>query len=323
MVVTIAAAVNKFAVPPGGLQLACAARSDFGNSVIHTGPLSYPRYAYDSDGRRVEIAAPPRRIVSQSRPVEEYLYSVAPPESVVGVSASAYEATTSDVYPYVEKYRPAVASEIERVLRLNPDLIIVSSSGRADISSLLRGAGIPLFRMYTMFTTLDEVADSIRLAGYLTGQDEAARAEQQRFRAELDHAFAMRPATAPKPRILALSMGIVYGRETLFNDIVERLGAINVGAEAGLKAYEQVDSETILKWDPEWIVSGADPGKAAAVRAQMLADPAIALTTAARKGHILIFDNRIFLPVSPYSARLVTALEQALYGDSRPSGSGL
>jgi iron complex transport system substrate-binding protein len=322
MVCTIAAAVNKFASPPGGLQLAHAARSDYGTPAVRTGSLKYPREAFDSDGVRVEIARPPQRIVSQSRPIEEYLYSVAQPQSIVGVSASAYEPNTSDVYPYVEKFHPAVASEIERTLRLSPDLIIVASSGRADISSLLRGAGVPLFRMYTMFTTLDEVADGIRLTGYLTGQDEAARVQEQRFRAELDKAFAMRPATAQKPRILALSMGIAYGRNTLFNDIVGKLGGINVGAEGGLDAYEEVNSETVLKWNPEWIVTGADPGKADDVRAQMLADPAIALTKAARDGHILVFDNRVFLPVSPYSAKLVTEMAQAIYGNSHASGGG-
>lgn len=322
MVGTIAAAVNKFANPPGGLQIAHAARSDFGSPEIRTGTEAYPRGAFDSDGVRVEIPGPVHRIISQSRPIEEYLYSIVPPEAVVGVSASAYEASTSDVYPYVEKYHPAIALDLERTLRLNPDLIIVSSSGRADMSSLLRSTGVPVFRMYTMFTTLDQVAQSIRLTGYLTGQDEAARVQEQQFRAELDKAFAKRPATAAKPRIVAISMGIAYGRETLLNDIFEKLGASNVAAENGLKAYEEVNSETVLKWDPDWIITGADPGKADDVRAQLLADPAISLTKAARAGHILIFDNRIFLPVSPYSSKLVTALADAFYGSTRPAGSG-
>lgn len=317
IVVTIAAAVNEFAAPPGGLQLAKPDRTGFGSAVVGTGSVAYPRVATDCDGLRVTISAPAKRIVSQSRPIEELLYAVVPPDRVVGVSATAYDAPTSDVYPYVEKYRPAIASDLERTLRLDPDLIIVSSSGRAELSSLLRSTGRPVFRMYTMFNTLDQVAESIRLTGYLTGEDQAARQEEERFRAELNRAFAMRPASGLKPRVLAWSMGIVYGHDTLFNDIAEKIGAINVGAEAGLKGYEQVNSESVLKWNPEWIVTGADPDKAADVRARILSDPAIALTRAAHDGHIIVLDNRVFLPVSQYSARLAVELAQALYGDRR------
>jgi len=132
----------------------------------------------------------------------------------------------------------------------------------------------------------------------------------------------MRPASAPKPRVLAISNGIAYGSETLFNDIVEKLGGINVAAEGELKGYEEVSSETVLKWNPEWIVTGSDPGQENEVRAQLIADPAIALTMAARDGHVLVFDNRVFLPVSPYSANLVTALAGALYGNTRKTGGG-
>ncbi len=173
-----------------------------------------------------------------------------------------------------------------------------------------------------MFTNLEQVAESIRLTGYLTGDDESARVQENEFRAELSRAMAMRRADGPKPRIAALSMGIVYGRETLFNDIVEKLGGVNVAAENGLSGYEIVNSETVLKWDPEWIITGADPGSADEVRAQLLKDPAIALTRAAKNGHILVFDNRVFLPVSPYSSKLVTALANALYGSSRNAGGG-
>lgn len=322
LVGTIAAGVNKFASPPGGLQLAHVERDVYRSPEIRVGGPEYPREAFDSDGMRVEIPRPAKRVISQSRPIEEYLYSIVPPEHVVGVSASAYEPNTSDVYSYVQQYRPAVASDLERSLRLNPDLIIVSSSGRADMSSLLRSTGVPVYRMFTMFTKLDQVSESIRLTGYLTGDDDAAKTQELKFRAELNHAFAMRPVGPAAPRILAMSMGIVYGRQTLFNDIVEKLGAVNVGAEGGLEGYEEISNETVLKWNPEWIVTGADPGQTDEVRARLMADPAIALTKAARDGHIVVFDNRVFLPVSPYSAKLVTELAHALYGNARPSGNG-
>jgi len=51
---------------------------------------------------------------------------------------------------------------------------------------------------------------------------------------------------------------------------------------------------------------GADHGKTAPVLSTLLADPAIAVTQAARDGHILVFDFNVFLPTSPSQTLLIT-----------------
>ncbi len=322
LVGTIATAVDRLASPPGGLQLARPA-SNYGSSSIRIESPSYPREAVDSDDLRVRIPRPARRIVSQSRTTDEYLYSIVPPQTILAVSAGAYQQSSSNVYSYVGKFHPAIASDPERVLRLDPDLIFVSSTARADFISLVRNTGVPTYRMFTMFTNLDQVADGIRAVGYLTGADEAARNEEARFRSGLATALAMRTPGAARPRILGLGGSACYGRDTLFNDIVEKLGGINVGAEGGVKGYENVGSEIILRWDPEWIVTAADPGKSEQARAKLLADPAIALTQAARQGHILVFDNRILFPMSPFTLALVNAMADKLYGKPHGTAGGV
>lgn len=243
-----ALATQKLVSTRGGLQLP-RTMAGYGNPCIRTGALSYPREAIDSDNFTVSIAKPVKHVVSQAMPTDEYLYSVVRAESVVGVSASAYQPGSS-VYDYVEKHHPAIATDPEIVLRLNPDLILVSSSARADLTSLMRSTGVPVFRVFTMVTNLDQVADTIRLTGYLTGEDEAAHEEEAQFRSVIKQAQLQRSPGSPKPRILGLSGRIGYGDETLFNDIVEKLGGINVGAEGGLKGYGEVSSETILGWTP-------------------------------------------------------------------------
>jgi iron complex transport system substrate-binding protein len=318
---TIATAVDRLASPAGGLQLARPA-TNYGSSSIRLQGPAYPRESVDSDDLRVQVPRPARRIVSQSRTTDEFLYTIVPPQTIMAVSASAYQQSSSNVYSYVSKFQPLLASDPERILRLDPDLIVVSSTARADFTSLVRNTGVPTYRMFTMFTNLDQVAESIRAIGYLTGEDEAARNEEARFRSGLASALAMRTPAPAKPRILGLGGRACYGRDTLFNDIVEKLGGINVGAEGGVKGYENVGSEIILRWDPEWIVTAADPGKAEQARARLLADPAIALTQAARQGHILVFDNRILFSLSPFTLSLVNAMAEELYGNPHGAAGG-
>src|ERR1700761_261249 len=88
LVAALAVGVQSYASPEGGLQLPTATMGD-GDPRIRTGSYAYPREELDSDDFVVKIAHPPRRIVSQYWSIDEYVYSVVPPQDVVAVSESA------------------------------------------------------------------------------------------------------------------------------------------------------------------------------------------------------------------------------------------
>jgi iron complex transport system substrate-binding protein len=313
LVGTLAAAVDHFAPLSEGKR-AARPEDGYGNPAVHMGPTQYPREAIDSDSFVVRMARPARRIVSQYWSLDEYVYSVVPPQRVVAVSESAYEESFSNVYEQARRYHPVIATDPERVLRLDPDLLIVSNSSRADFCAIVRSAQVPIYRAFTMFTTLEQVAETMRLTGYLTGEDASAERQIELFWGDINRAKARRPLNAPHPRILGFGGTYSYGSETLFHDIVRTLGGINVGAEGGLKGYDQVNSEQIIRWNPEWIVAGAEKGKTKEVLARLMADPGISLTQAARSGHVLVFEQHVFLPTSPFTRLIMTALSEALYG---------
>jgi iron complex transport system substrate-binding protein len=285
-----------------------------GDARIRTGKPQYPRNAVDSDEVTVSIARPAHRIVSQYWSIDEFVYSILPPQDVVAVSESAYVEEISNVYANVQRFNPAIATDPERVVALDPDLMLISNGGRADYTSLARSSGIPVYRIQTNFETLDKIEQNIRLVGYLTGQDESAGKEASRFHAAIEKAVSQRPPGSPKPRILGLGGRYSYGTKTLFQDIVTKLGGVNVGAENGLVGYDSVNFEQIIRWNPEWIVAGAKTGNTKQVLANLMSDPAISLTQAARNGHIVVVDNRIFLPMSPYTSIYVQVIADAIYG---------
>jgi iron complex transport system substrate-binding protein len=317
LIAMIATAVERYASPPGGLQLPVAATGE-GSAAIRTGSLAYPREAIDSDNQRVTIPRRPRRIVSQYWSIDEYVYSVAPPDSVVAVSESAYHRSYSNVFSLAERFRPAIASDPERVLSLAPDLVLVSSEGRADYTSLVRGSGVPVYRMQITFHTLEQVEKTILLTGYLTGNDEAARKEAARFHACVENARGRaalaRARGLPRPRVLGIGGRHGYGSNTFFHDVLQAVGAVDVAAENGLEGFTPLDFEQVAVWNPDWILSSANQGQSAAVLAQLAADPAISTTNAARNHRILVFESSVMMPMSPFSTRFITALADALYG---------
>jgi iron complex transport system substrate-binding protein len=321
LVAFLGLAVERYAAPPGGLQLPPLTETD-GRSSFQLGSLEYPRFATDADGFRVRVPRPSYRIASQHWAIDDYLYCVVPPERVVAVSTSSYQQQYSNVYPLVMQFHPVISTDPERVLRTDPDLVLVSSNGRADLTSLVRSSGVPVYRVQTMFRTLSEVEDTTRLIGYLTGEDEKAKQVVNRFRSEVEEARALRPKNAAHPRILGLGGNSSYGQNTLFNDIVEKLGGINVAAEGGLEGYTSVNFEQVARWNPDWIITGADKGKAQQTLARLMSNPAIALTNAARQRQMVVLDSRVFLPLSPFSGRLVRAIAEALYRNQPEKNAG-
>lgn len=289
----------------------------YGRPDISIEGAAFPRRATGADDVPVRIADPPRRIVSQDAHADEYLYAIVPPERIVGVSRSAYDTRFSNVAALAGRHMPVISSDPEIVVRLDPDLVIAPVSARAEVTSLLRRAGLPVYRLYTMFQTLASIEDHIRLIGYLTGEDDRAAEEAGRFRDVIARAAARRPAGS-RPRVLGLGGVYSFGSQTLFADILRVLGAENVAARQGLVGYDRITDEHIARWNPEWIIAGADRGTSAQVRARLLAQPAIAGTRAARAGRVVVFDNHVFLPLSPFTAQLVEALSLALYSEGSP-----
>ena len=276
--------------------------------------LAFPRHATGADDVRVSLAGPPERLASQHWSTDEFLYSVVPPDRVVGVSDGAWQSGLTNVLAFVERYRPVRAMDLELLLTAGPDLVFTPDSARSDHPALLRLAGLPVYRIHTNFRTLASIADHVRLVGYLAGEDARASVEVERMRAAVRRAVAMRPAAAAPPRVLGLGGTYSYGAETLFHDIVTTLGGENLAASHGLTGYDRVTDEQVVQWDPDWIVAGADSGSEAAVRAALLARPAIAVTSAGRHGRVVVLPNHVFLPLSPFVTHLVEAMATTFYG---------
>ena len=155
--------------------------------------------------------------------------------------------------------------DAEQAIRLQPDLLLVSNISRADFTDLARKAGIPTYAMRTVFRSLAEIENGLLRIGDLTGEPQAAAAAAAEFKAAVEAAAARRPPGGrhSPPRVLALSgFSSSYGKDSLFEDIVTKLGAVNVGSEQGLGEWGKVGGEQIAVWNP----TGSLPEREAATR---------------------------------------------------------
>ncbi len=277
----------------------------------------FPKTFTDYHGFELTLPKPPARIASQALATDSFLFATVPPERIVAVSMYATEPQYSNIVELVRHYNIPSIRDAEYAIRLDPDLLLISNISRADFTDLVRQAGVPTYSMRTVFGSLDEISVGLRTIGELTGEPETAAVALAEFEAAIEAVLSKRPAVAqhPPPRVLALS-GYSYtsGKGSLFEDIVQVLGAINVGSEQGIGEWGKVGSEQIAGWNPDWIVSGTGGADPSDVLQKLLADPAISVTTAGNKKQVLVVEDRHYLAMSQHVVHLVNAIAEALYG---------
>ena len=207
-----------------------------------------------SGGQAARSQGSPRRIVSIVPAVTEMLFAIGAGPKVAAVSSF-------DTWPPEVASLPKVGAlldpDIERIIRLRPDLVVVYGAD-SELRTKLGRAGIRTFP-YVM-GGLSNLARTMRDLGREVGMTAGAEQAAAAIEARLD---AIRHRVAGRPRVRTL---LVFGREPgalraidasggtgFLSDIVELGGGENVFAAVKREAV-RVGTEEILAARPEVII---------------------------------------------------------------------
>jgi iron complex transport system substrate-binding protein len=276
----------------------------------------FPRSLTDALGNRLTIPSPPQRIISQTLGTDEILFAICPSSRIVGLSTLARDESYSNVLKEARASSAPPSTGAEQVLSLKPDLIFVASYSRAEVVEMLRVSHAPIFR-FSNFDHLEDVKTNVRIVGRAIGEDAAA----ERLIADMDRrlaALATRVKPGPKPRVMTYSAdGYTAGANTLFDDAIRAVGAVNVSAEH-ICGFGRVSAEQVLQWNPDVIISEFKPGQDQVVRDALKRNAAIAATRAVREGRVVTIPARLFEAASQHVIDAAELLSEALW---TPSGS--
>lgn len=203
------------------------------------------------------LAQPAKRIIALSPHAVEMLYAIGAQESIVAASDYAD-------YPEAAKKIPSIGGyygiQIERVLELNPDLIVVWDTGnKAEDINQLKSLG---FKLYTSSPkTLEDVANEIEDLGQLTGQVQQAKQVAADYRREL---LQLRKQNALKsqPKVfyqLWSTPLMTVAKNSWIQQIIGVCHGQNVFYDAA-SDYPQVSLENVLLTLPEVILQGDEAG---------------------------------------------------------------
>ena len=206
----------------------------------------------DDSGNTVTLAAPAERIISLAPHVTEQLFAIGAGKKIVG-------AVDYSDYPEAAKAIPRVGGysrlDLERILTLNPDLIVGWSSGNnTQQLERLETMGLTVYRSEPR--RLDDIASGMEKLGQLTATQEQASQQAIAFRRRVEDLRASTRGKATHTlfyQIWNRPLMTVNG-EALINEVLTLCGGRNIFADMPV-LNPKVSTEAVIAADPEVIIA--------------------------------------------------------------------
>ncbi len=204
------------------LLFASAAAVGCGERAEPVGPevSAYPVRVADARGEEIALDAEPERIVALAPGVAELAGALGAGERIVGVPASA---TVTGALAAPRVTRPSGLVDVRAVVRLEPDLVLASSSTSADaLATLARRTGAAVYVQPDR--SVRDVLRSIHDLGFLLGEPARARTFAASLREELAAVEEAVRARAPVRVFVDMGLLIPPPSDSLVADLVRRAG---------------------------------------------------------------------------------------------------
>jgi len=278
----------------------------------------FPKTLVDPSGLRIPLTEPPHRVASATLASDEILYHLAP-ERLVAVTWMVDDASLSQNAGRVPAALARIDARPERILPVEPDLVVVANYTRSETITVLAAAGIPLLRIGP-FHSFADVFESIRALGAALGEERRV----EHWIAGLEErlaAVAARTAEFPRRRVLYLAGGLyTAGADTLIDDLLERAGGRNLARDAGLRGSAPIASELAIGLQPDVIlITGWSVDHGVLLRRQLLEDPRWAGVPAVRQGAVYDLPPASLLAVTHHAVDALEQVSSVLHGGARVS----
>ncbi|MEW8143887.1 MAG: ABC transporter substrate-binding protein [Candidatus Thiodiazotropha endolucinida] len=250
-------------------------------------------------------AEPPRRVVSVNLCSDQLLLMLADPQQVASVSYLSRDPDSSFVADAAVAY-PLNHARAEEIIRLKPDLILVTPHTNPRLRTTLTQLGYPLHQL-SLGHRLDDIVEDIRQLAARLGQESRGESliQQMQQRLQSGASKAAHPTTA----IFLQPRGYTSGSDTLQDEALRLAGWQNLAAQQGVKGYTPVPLEKVLHWQPETIFTSAYTGSGDSLAERQLRHPALQRLLA--KHPMVEIPYKYWICPGPMLADAVALLQQA------------
>ena len=246
--------------------------------------------ATDRQGKPV-VVRDVSRIVSAASGVAEIISALGMTSSLVGRDIASQSAALADV-PVVTA---AHSISAEKVLATKPTLFIIDK-GSTPTSAIdqIEQAGVQTIMVQQAWTLADVQPRMQAVAAAL-----GANAQLAQLRAQEDTSNP--PQVQGKPRVAFLylrgtaAIYLLGGKGSGADSLMESIGAIDVGADAGMKSYTPLTPEALIPLKPDVLLVMTKGLASVGGLEGLLKLPGVAQTPAAKARRVIAVDDGLLL----------------------------
>ena len=273
----------------------------------------------DAIGTTFTVTETPQRIISLIPGNTELLFAVGAGSSVVGVTNYCdYPPKTKKI----EKIGDVTSMSLEKIVALDPDLVLASKGNSKELIYSLKALGIRVFVLDPQ--TIEEVLEAVDKVGTLTGREAETRVLLDSYRQRLD-AVAERIGDLPESDRPSIFVGSPFrdenwtpGPETFTSAVIRRAGGRNVADDLAPRTWAVYNLENIVSKDPQVLLSTLGAGQDPEATTQRFLERAKALKgwrdlDAVRNERVVLISENWLLRPSPRLFHAIETLAAALH----------
>lgn len=219
----------------------------------------FPAAICDQFGREIVVPKEPQRIVSCAPGNTELLFALGLGPRIVGV-------TNWCNYPeearQLAKIGDITPLNVERIVSLHPSLVLAHELNGADAVERLASFGLPVLALKP--TNFADIIAAVELTGRATGRAAAATDLESKLRRTIAEVKKAGDATRRRGLKVFILLGWepfwTAGPGSYLDEAVTLAGGSNVVHDLSVP-WAQVNLETVIKRNPDVIITDIDPAK--------------------------------------------------------------
>ena len=245
------------ALPMGAAAAPTAAAPTTGDRALPTdraaqADCSFPASATDATGADVTLSEEPERVVVLQASAAQVMWELGVEERVVGMPVEPYTAYLNGSQEKTGVLNEDGSVNRERVVALEPDLVVAPNVIPNSTVESLRSAGLTVYKS-GFPSSLASITEKVSLYGRLVGACERARSVNEDFEASVE-TIRENASERYNPRVFYYFFNFTAGQGTFTNEIIEAAGGRNVAAESGVTGYRQANLELVAERNPEVVI---------------------------------------------------------------------
>ena len=278
--------------------------------------IPHARYVESYDGVRVAVPDHPKRILALSSASDTILLGLVEPDRLVGINKlSTYEEYSLEA-KRAKLVKPVMGSyPLEKIIALDPDLVIAPDYTSADVIAGLRHMGIPIVVVPTG-TTVESVIKNVTDIAHIVGEDEKGQFYEQKIRRELAEMKRLGesiPLAERKSVLFVSSMDGYTGTGSLFDDMCKYMSIYNAPDLLGLPQRTPFGDERVLAMNPDYIFIPAYKGMDKGLSSRYLDNAAFQNLPAIRENRVKALPAAYLYTMNQHIGEAMLAIMHTVY----------